>query len=81
MILKQWIPEGGEEDFVEPEFENEEIFVVLEPEIMEFVYVYVPFPTPFLGMELRCAGGRGMHIEATWHRLTDGTWYMDQVTV
>jgi len=26
-------------------------------------------------------GGRGMHIEATWHKLTDGTWYMDQVTV
>jgi len=24
---------------------------------------------------------RGMHIEATWHGLSDGTWYMDQVTV
>jgi hypothetical protein len=24
---------------------------------------------------------RGMHIEATWHRVSDGTWYMDQVTV
>lgn len=24
---------------------------------------------------------RGMHIEATWHRLTDGSWYMDEVTV
>ena len=26
-------------------------------------------------------GDRGMHIEATWHKLTDGSWYMDQVTV
>jgi hypothetical protein len=24
---------------------------------------------------------RGMHIEAAWHRVSDGTWYMDQVTV
>jgi hypothetical protein len=24
---------------------------------------------------------RGMHIEATWHQTSGGTWYMDQVTV
>jgi hypothetical protein len=42
MQLKQWIPEGGEEDFVEPEFKDDEIVIFLEPEIMEFVYVYAP---------------------------------------
>ena len=42
MQLNQWVPEGGEEDFVEPEFKDEEIVIFLEPEIMEFVYVYVP---------------------------------------
>lgn len=50
MQLKQWIPEGGEEDFVEPEFKDVEICIFLEPEIMEFVYVYVP-PTPFLPLD------------------------------
>ena len=40
MQLKQWIPEGGEEDFVEPEWKDVEICIFLEPEIMEFVYVY-----------------------------------------
>ena len=48
MQLKQWIPEGGEEDFVEPEFKDDEIVIFLEPEIMEFVYVYV-FPPFFRG--------------------------------
>ena len=43
MQLKQWIPDGGEEDFVEPEFKDEVISIFLEPEIMEFVYVYLPF--------------------------------------
>ena len=22
-----------------------------------------------------------MHVEVTWHRLTDGMWYMDQVPI
>src|SRR5271155_88573 len=48
MQLKQWIPEGGEEDFVEPEFKDEEIVIFLEDEIMEFVYVYVS-PSFFCG--------------------------------
>jgi hypothetical protein len=42
MVLKQWIPVGGEQDFVEPEFKDTEMRIFLEPEILEFVYVYVP---------------------------------------
>lgn len=41
MILKQWIPEGIEEDYVEPEFNDVELRIFLEPEILEFVYVYL----------------------------------------
>jgi hypothetical protein len=73
MVLKQWIPEGGEDDFVEPEFKNTEIQIMLEPEILEFVYVY--------DLCLALLIFRGMHIEATWHQLTNELWYMDQVTV
>ena len=32
------------------------------------------------GFEMR-TDGRGMHIEGTWYQLTNGMWYMDQVTV
>ena len=38
-------------------------------------------PPPFLLRTKLIGGDRGMHIEATWHKLTDGSWYMDQVTV
>lgn len=41
MVIKQWIPEGGEEDFVEPEFKDTLIQITLEPEILELIYVYV----------------------------------------
>jgi hypothetical protein len=41
ILLKQWVPEGGETDFVEPEFKDTEIRIVLEPEILEFAYVYI----------------------------------------
>jgi hypothetical protein len=40
MVVKQYIPEGGEDDFVEPEFKDCLIPVTLEPEILEFVYLY-----------------------------------------
>ena len=40
MVLKQWIPEGGEQDFVEPDLKDTEIKIFLEKEILEFVYVY-----------------------------------------
>jgi hypothetical protein len=73
MVLKQWIPEGGEDDFLEPEFKDTEIQITLEPDILQVVYVYE------LGLALLIF--RGMHIEATWHRLTNEMWYMDQVTV
>jgi hypothetical protein len=73
MVLKQWIPEGGEQDFVEPDLKDTEIKIFLEKEILEFVYVYAP-----LSCVVNC---RGMHIEAAWHETSDGTWYMDQVTV
>ena len=72
MVVRQWIPEGVEEDYVEPEHKNTEIEIFLDPEVMETVYVYVLFGW---------SDDRGMHIEATWHRLTDGSWYMDEVTV
>jgi hypothetical protein len=41
MVLKQWIPEGGEQEYVEPDLKDTEIRIFLEPEILEFVYVYV----------------------------------------
>jgi hypothetical protein len=40
MVLKQWIPEGGEDDFLEPEFKDAEIQITLEPDILQVVYVY-----------------------------------------
>ncbi len=40
MVLKQWIPEGGEQDFVEPDLKDTEIKIFLEKEILELVYVY-----------------------------------------
>ena len=40
MVLKQWIPEGGERDFVEPDLKDTEIKIFLEKEILELVYVY-----------------------------------------
>jgi hypothetical protein len=40
MVLKQWIPEGGEQDYVEPDLKDTEIRIFLEPEILKFVYVY-----------------------------------------
>jgi len=43
MVLKQWIPEGGEEDYLEPEFRDTEIRIFLETEILEFVYVYFSY--------------------------------------
>ena len=43
MVLNQWIPEGGERDFVEPDLKDTEIKIFLEKEILEFVYVY-PIP-------------------------------------
>jgi hypothetical protein len=73
MVLKQWIPEGGEDDFVEPEFKDTEMQIALEPEILQVVYVY--------DLCLALLIFRGMHIEATWHQLTNEMWYMDQVTV
>jgi hypothetical protein len=42
MVIKQWIVEGGEEDYVDLEYKDTEIHITLEKEILEFVYVYVP---------------------------------------
>ena len=42
MVLKQWIPQGGEQDYVEPDLKHTEIRIFLEPEILKFVYVYPP---------------------------------------
>lgn len=42
MVIKQWIVEGGEEDYVDLEYTDTEIRITLEKEILEFVYVYVP---------------------------------------
>jgi len=81
MLLKQYIPEGGEEDYVEPEMSDCLIEITLEPEILELVYVYEPYyPAGSGELEIR-TDGRGMHIEGTWYQLTNGMWYMDQVTV
>ena len=44
MVLKQWIPEGGEQDYVEPDLERYRNRIFLEQEILEFVYVYI-FPS------------------------------------
>ena len=41
MVVKQYIPEGSEEDFLEPEFKDTLIRIILEPEILEFVYLYM----------------------------------------
>lgn len=41
MVIKQWLVEGGEEDYVDLEFKNVEISITLEKEILEYVYVYV----------------------------------------
>ena len=73
MVLKQWIPVGSEQDYVEPDFKDTEIRIVLEPEMLEFIYVY--------SSSAEKTDYRGMHIEASWYRLSDNTWYMDQVTV
>jgi hypothetical protein len=43
MVVKQWIPEGGEEDYVEPEMKDVEIEIFLDTEVMEYVYVYDHF--------------------------------------
>jgi len=40
MVVKQWIPEGGEDDYIDPQFKDIEIEIFLDPEIMEVVYVY-----------------------------------------
>jgi len=48
MYLRQWVPEGGEEDYVEPQFKDTEFKIFLEPEVLKFVYVY--------GSRLRCFG-------------------------
>jgi len=40
MHLRQWVPEGGEEDYVEPQFKDMELKIFLEPEVLRFVYVY-----------------------------------------
>jgi hypothetical protein len=42
MVLRQWIPEGGEEDYVEPRFKDTEVKIWLEEEVLKFAYVYVP---------------------------------------
>jgi len=42
MHLRQWVPEGGEEDYVEPQFKDTELKIFLEPEVLKFVYVYGP---------------------------------------
>ena len=42
MLLKQYIPEGGEEDYVESEMADCLMEITLEPEILELVYVYEP---------------------------------------
>jgi Argonaute siRNA chaperone (ARC) complex subunit Arb1 len=72
MILKQCIPLGSEDDYVEPSLKDVEIKIRLEEDVMELIYTYVSF---------LLSENRGMQIEASWHQLTDGTWYMDQVTV
>lgn len=43
MVVRQWIPEGIEEDYAEPEHKDTEIEIFLDPEVMEAVYVYVSF--------------------------------------
>jgi hypothetical protein len=43
MILKQYIPEGGDEDYLEPEFKDTLLHIILEPEILEFVYLYITY--------------------------------------
>jgi len=43
MVVKQWIPDGSEQNFWDPEFKDTEINIMLEPEIMELVYVYKPY--------------------------------------
>jgi hypothetical protein len=40
MVLKQWIPEAGEEDHVEPRFKDTEVKIWLEEEVLKFAYVY-----------------------------------------
>jgi hypothetical protein len=42
MVIKQWLVEGGDEDYVDLEFKDTEIHITMEKEILEFVYVYVP---------------------------------------
>jgi len=39
MVVKQCIPEGGDNDYVEPEHKDTEIEIFLDPEIMDYVYV------------------------------------------
>jgi hypothetical protein len=39
MVLRQWIPEGGEEDYVEPKFKDTEVKIWLEEEVLKFAYV------------------------------------------
>jgi hypothetical protein len=39
MVLKQWIPEGVEVDYVEPDLKDTEIRIFLEPDILQYVYV------------------------------------------
>lgn len=56
MYLRQWVPEGGEEDFVEPRFKDVEVEIFLEPEILKFVYVYLP-SLSWLSFPLRWFGG------------------------
>ena len=41
MILRQWIPEEGDAEFLEPSHADTEIPIVLDPEILDFVYPYV----------------------------------------
>lgn len=48
MVLRQWIPEGSELDYVEPDLKDTEIRIFLEPEILKFVYVYVTLGWPLL---------------------------------
>jgi len=49
MVLRQWIPEGGEQVYEEPDLKDTEIRIFLEPEILKFVYVYVS-PEVVLGL-------------------------------
>jgi|SRR5579862_446 hypothetical protein len=45
MILKQYIPEGGDDDYLEPTFKDTLLHIILEPEILEYVYLYRPHYT------------------------------------